>query len=325
VVALVAKKVAEASKRANLQGVVVAISGASRGLGLALAREFGARGAAIAICARDRDVLERAAGDLAARGVETLALQCDIRDRAAVERFVEAVVDRYGRLDVLVNNAGTIAVGPFGAMDDEDYRDGMQTHFWAPHYMVSAALPHLRASRGRVVNIASIGGLVSVPHLLPYSASKFALVGYSLGLRQELAESGVCVTTICPGLMRTGSPRNATFKGRHRSEYAWFDAMASSPLTSISAESAARQIVDAAVARKNLVILSPQAQLLALTARLAPDLVTAINTVVSRALPHPNGDSKAARGSESESAFTQSPITALGRKAERDLNQLPAR
>ncbi len=216
-------------------GSVVLITGGSRGLGLALAREFGERGASIAICGRRSDSLDRAAAGLAERGIEVFASPCDVRDGSDVARFVEAVVNRFGRLDVVVNNAGTIAVGPLDAINDDDFRDSIQTHFWAPHFTISAALEALRASRGRIVNIASIGGLVSVPHLLPYSTGKFALVGYSLGLRQELSREGVSVTTVCPGLMRTGSPRNATFKGNRPAEYAWFDLMASSPLTSISA------------------------------------------------------------------------------------------
>jgi NAD(P)-dependent dehydrogenase (short-subunit alcohol dehydrogenase family) len=306
--------------------MVVAITGGSRGLGLALAREFGARGASIAICGRDPVVLERAADDVAARGIEVFALDCDVRDPADVERFVQAVLDRYARVDVLVNNAGTIVVGPMSVMDDSDYNDAMQTHFWGAHHAISAVLPSMRsAGGGRIVNIASIGGLVSVPHLLPYAASKFALVGYSLGLRQELAREGICVTTVCPGLMRTGSPRNAAFKGQHRKEYAWFDLMASSPLTSISAQSAARAIADATVARRNLVVLSPQAQLLALATHLAPDLVTGINALVASLMPQAAGDRRASRGSDSESPATRSSITALGRRAERDLNQRPAR
>ncbi len=249
-----------------------------------------------------------------------------MRDRADVERFVQSALDRFGRIDILVNNAGTIEVGPASVMNDGDYSDAMQTHFWGARGAIEAALGSMRAVRnGRIVNIASIGGLVSVPHLLPYSASKFALVGYSLGLRQELALEGISVTTVCPGLMRTGSPRNATFKGDHRAEYAWFDFMASSPFTSISAASAARAIADATVARRGLVVLSAQAQLLYLAARLAPNAVSMLNGVFAAALPKGNGDTGAARGSESESATTRSALMTLGRHAESDLNQLPAR
>jgi NAD(P)-dependent dehydrogenase (short-subunit alcohol dehydrogenase family) len=314
------------ARHRRLDGWIVAITGASRGLGLAMAREFGARGASIAICGRDPDVLERAVDDLSARNIDVFALDCDVRDRADIERFVQSVLDRFGRFDILVNNAGTIAVGPASVMNDGDYRDAMETHFWGARGATEAVLASMRGVRdGRIVNIASIGGLVSVPHLLPYSASKFALVGYSLGLQEELALEGISVTTVCPGLMRTGSPRNATFKGDHRAEYAWFDFMASSPLTSISAASAARAIADAAVARRRLVVLSWQAQLLYVTARLAPNAVSMLNTLVAAALPKSAGQRATARGSESESAATRSALTTLGREAERDLNQLPAR
>src|SRR5262249_50390239 len=146
---------------------------------------------------------------------------CDITDRERVEEMVAVVQYRWGPVDVLINNAGTISVGPVETMTLDDYRRAMRTHFWGPLYTIHAVLPAMRRrGTGRIVNISSIGGKVSVPHLLPYNASKFALVGYSEGLRAELARDGIVVTTVCPGLMRTGSPRHAFFKGRHRAEYA---------------------------------------------------------------------------------------------------------
>lgn len=128
----------------------------------------------------------------------------------------------------------------------KDYEDAMKTHFWGPLYAMMAVLPEMRARRaGRIVNISSIGGKVGVPHLAPYCASKFPLTGLSQALHAELATDGIKVTNVCPGLMRTGSPRNATFKGQHRAEYAWFTISDSLPFTSISAERAARQILAA--------------------------------------------------------------------------------
>lgn len=97
-----------------------------------------------------------------------------------------------------------------------------------------------RQRGGRIVNVSSVGGKIGVPHLLPYTASKFALTGLSEGLRVELKRERILVTTVCPGLMRTGSPRNALFRGKHKREYAWFAIADSLPLLSISAESAAR-------------------------------------------------------------------------------------
>ena len=160
--------------------------------------------------------------------------------------MVAAVNNRFGHIDVLVNNAGVIQVGPIEVMTHEDFELAMQAHFWGPLNTILAVLPSMRQRRqGRIVNISSIGGKVSVPHLVPYSASKFALVGLSKGLRAELMKDGIEVTTVCPGLMRTGSPRNADFKGQHRFEYAWFSISDALPLLTVSAENAARQIVHA--------------------------------------------------------------------------------
>ena len=160
--------------------------------------------------------------------------------------MVAAVSNRFHQIDVLVNNAGVIQVGPIEVMTHEDFELAMQAHLWGPLNTILAVLPSMRQRReGRIVNISSIGGKVAVPHLVPYSASKFALVGLSKGLRAELMKDNVVVTTVCPGLMRTGSPRNADFKGQHRFEYAWFSISDALPLLTVSAENAARQIVQA--------------------------------------------------------------------------------
>src|SRR5262249_775799 len=152
-----------------------------------------------------------------------LAVACDLTDRADIFKLVYTVRDELGPIDCVINNAGVITVGPMELMTPCDYEQAMLTHFWAPLYTTLAVLPEMRARRaGRIVNIPSIGGKLAVPHLLPYTASKFAEVGLSAGLRAELAQDGICVTTIVPGLMRTGSAINATFKGRHRDEYTWF-------------------------------------------------------------------------------------------------------
>jgi NAD(P)-dependent dehydrogenase (short-subunit alcohol dehydrogenase family) len=209
-------------RRYDLRGRIALVTGGSRGLGLILARELAQAGARVAICGRDVTTLDRARADLERRGAEVLVVPCDVTVRHDVEGLVRTVRDRLGPVDVLVNNAGTISMGPVDAMSIEDFQATMATNFWGPLHAILAVLPEMRQrGDGRIANIASIGGKISVPHLLPYSASKFALVGLSEGLRAELAKDGIRVITICPGLMRTGSPRHATFKGRHRAEYAW--------------------------------------------------------------------------------------------------------
>jgi NAD(P)-dependent dehydrogenase (short-subunit alcohol dehydrogenase family) len=188
-----------------------------------MARQVLRQGAQVAICARDEAELERARRDLLRHGGTVLAIPCDVTDQNQVRTMVQAVLSHWRRVDVLINNAGTIQVGPAEHMTLEDYETAMRVHFWGPLYTTLAVLPDMRRRRqGRIVNISSIGGKVSVPHLLPYSASKFALVGFSAGLRAELAKDGIVVTTVCPGLMRTGSPHRAFFKGQHRAEHAWF-------------------------------------------------------------------------------------------------------
>src|SRR4029453_5623464 len=176
---------------------------------------------------------------------EVLAAPADIRARYQAERAIAMADERFGGVDVLINNAGIIQVGPLDHMKLSDYEDAMLTHFWGPLYMMMAAIPHMRrAGAGRIVNISSIGGKIAVPHLVPYSASKFALTGLSEGLQAELARDGFRVTTVCPGLMRTGSTYNARFKGRYRWEFAWFHLFDSRPGLSADADAAAAKILE---------------------------------------------------------------------------------
>src|SRR5436189_333912 len=228
----------------DLQGQVALVTGGSRGLGLLLAREFAREGCRVVICARDEPELRRAEQDLAARGAEALAVPCDVADRAQVNRLIQTATDHFGRVDVLVNNAGIIQAGPVELMGLHDFEEALAVMYWGVVYPTFAVLPQMRARRsGRIVNVTSIGGKVSVPHLLPYCAAKFAAVGFSEGLRTELAGTGVSVTTIAPGLMRTGSSFNALFKGRREEEYRLFALLSSLPPFSMDAERAASTIM----------------------------------------------------------------------------------
>ncbi|HEV2860875.1 MAG TPA: SDR family NAD(P)-dependent oxidoreductase [Pyrinomonadaceae bacterium] len=323
---LAARAVLSWRRRYDLRGKTVLITGGSRGLGLVLAREFAAEGARVAICARDPGELERARDDLRRRGAEVVAVPCDVTERSQVREMVAVVTGHFGRVDVLVNNAGTIQVGPLEVMTLEDFEQAMAIHFWAPLYTTLEVLPQMRArGEGRVVNIASIGGKVAVPHLVPYSASKFALVGLSDGLRYELEKDGVLVTTVCPGLMRTGSPRNATFKGRHRAEYAWFSISDALPVTSIQAERAARQIVSAARRGQAELVITTQAVAAVKFRALFPEATADILALVNRLLPGPGGiGRKRAKGRDSESSLAPSFLTALSDRAAARNNELKA-
>jgi NAD(P)-dependent dehydrogenase (short-subunit alcohol dehydrogenase family) len=286
-----ARAVRRRRRTASLQGRVALVTGGSRGLGLLLARELGRDGCRLAICARDVAELAQARADLEGRGVETLAVPCDVTDRAAVDRLVGEVTDRFGPIDLLVNNASIITVGPVQETTLEDFERVMAVNFWGAVYPTLAVLPAmLHARRGTIANITSIGGKVSIPHLLPYNCAKFAVVGFSEGLRAELRGEGVDVVTIVPGLMRTGSYLNALFKGRREREFTWFALGATLPGASMDAERAARQIV-AAIRRGDAErILSLPAQVLARVHGLAPaTTIEALGAVRRLLLPRPTG------------------------------------
>jgi NAD(P)-dependent dehydrogenase (short-subunit alcohol dehydrogenase family) len=298
----------------DFNGRTVVITGGSRGLGLVLARQLAEEGARLAILARDEAELDRAAEDLRANhpGADVLPLVADIRRRYDAERAIAQTFERFGSIDVVINNAGTIQVGPIDHMTLSDYEDSMNTHFWGPLYMTMAALPHMRRQgAGRIVNISSIGGKISLPHLVPYSASKFALVGLSDGLRAELAQHNIVITTVCPGLMRTGSPVNAMFKGKRPQEYAWFTISDSLPLSSIDARRAAHQIVDACRYGDAELIITMQAKLAVAVRTAAPELFADAMALINRLLPGPapsDGD-QARPGHESESEWAPSKLT----------------
>ena len=230
----------------SFSGKSVIITGGSRGLGLVLARHLASEGARVTLIARNAQELRRAADDIHGRqpAADVLIVPADVGEREDVERAIARVIGRYGSIDVLINNAGIIQVGPLDHMMLSDYADAMRTHFWGPLFFMLAVVPHMRnQGGGRIDNISSIGGRLT--HLLPYSASKFALTGLSDGLRTELAGRSIVVTTVCPGLMRIGSPLNAAFKGQRRQEYAWFAIASSLPVMTIGAERAGRQILQA--------------------------------------------------------------------------------
>jgi NAD(P)-dependent dehydrogenase (short-subunit alcohol dehydrogenase family) len=305
-------------KRIAFDGQVVVITGGSCGLGLEIARLFAQEGARLALLAREAEELRQAEQELLAADAEIMVLPCDIRDQGQVDAALDRIVRRYGRLDLLVNCAGIIQVAPMQHMQLEDYQEAMDVHFWGPFYTIQKALEFMRRQkRGRIINISSIGGEVAVPHLLPYSASKFALVGLSDGMRAELAREGIQVTTVTPGLMRTGSHVNALFKGRHRLEYAWFSIMDALPVASTDSRRAARQVVEAARYGDPYLVITFQAKLLVFLRGAFPGLIAAGMKMMNLLLPRPEkqwGD-LVRSGWDSQSRWSPSFLTVLSDKA----------
>jgi NAD(P)-dependent dehydrogenase (short-subunit alcohol dehydrogenase family) len=270
----------------DLTGKVVLITGGSRGLGLVLGRLLAAKGARLAICARNTDQLEQARIDLQGHGAEVAAFATDITDTNQVDTLIKDVIRHYGRLDVLINNAGIIQVGPHEAMDIEDFELAMKTNFWAALYTMLKAIPYFKEQgEGRIVNITSIGGKIAVPHLLPYTASKFALVGLSEGLHAELKKHNITVTTVVPGLMQTGSPRNVTVKGNHKAEYAWFKISDSSSILSLKTETAAANIIQALEYGRPEAIFALSAKFASFIQGIAPGWLSQIMAAIDNILP----------------------------------------
>ncbi|HEX8465547.1 MAG TPA: SDR family oxidoreductase [Abditibacterium sp.] len=240
-----AMRLLRARRAMDFRGRVVVITGGSRGLGLNLARQLAGEGAKIALIARDKPELDRAEAEIRALGAEVFAIAVDLRSQSAAEEAINRVASHFGALDVLINNAGIIQVGPVEHMTQSDFAEAVDLHLWVPLWLSRGAVPHLKKSGGgRIVNIASFGGKVAMPHMAPYAASKFALVGLSDALRHELAKDNILVTTVCPGIIRTGSHVMATFKGNQQAEYKMFKLM--SALGSINVTTATRLVLDAA-------------------------------------------------------------------------------
>jgi len=304
----------------------VVITGGSRGLGLLIARELGREGARVTLAARDQAELERARQDLASRSIEASTVTCDVGDRAQVERLVDEVVKRHGTVDVLINNAGIIQVGPLEHMKLRDFQDAMAIHFWGPLHTILAAVPIMRRNGGgRIVNISSIGGKIGVPHLAPYCASKFALTGLSDSVRGELAKDNILVTTVCPGLMRTGSPFNGWFKGRHRDEFTWFAISDSLPLATIDGTRAARQIIDACRYGDAELVITWPAKLAVIANAVLPEAVALGMSIANQLLPRPTNESgdQARSGWQSLSDWAPSKLTTLTDRAAAQNNELP--
>ena len=311
----------------DFAGRSVVITGGSRGLGLILARELASQGARLTLVARTDEDLALAEEDIRARQAfaDVLSVAADLRQPDSADLAIGSAIERYGRVDVLINNAGIIQMGPVDHMSVADYEDALKTHFWAPLYMTLAALPQMRRQgEGRIVNISSIGGRVAVPHLVPYCASKFALTGLSDGLRYELARDNIFVTTVCPGLMRTGSPVNAMFKGRRPEEYAWFAISDALPLTSIDADRAARQIVEACRRGDAELVITVQAKMAILARTVAPELFADAMAFMNQLLPEPVGreGDQPRSGLESESNLLPGAVIERTRRTAERNNEL---
>jgi short-subunit dehydrogenase len=282
----------------------------------------------IVLCARDEEELERARGGLAQEGIDATALPGDVTDGHGMRTLVADVEENLGPVDLLVNSAGIIQVGPAEAMTVEDYRRAMDVLFYGPLHAAEAVLPGMRARRrGTIVNVTSIGAAVGIPHLAPYDAAKFAARGWSEALGAEAAKHGIDVITVVPGLMRTGSFGRALVKGRRYAEASIFSLLASLPLVTVSAERAARRVVRAIEHGERFVIIGLPARLLRLAHSLMPGAIVATLGFVNRFLPTAAPGERHGIALPAElfrRGLARSILTALGERAARRYNEEPA-
>lgn len=311
----------------NLSGQVVLITGGSKGLGIAMARRFAAEGCRLAITARNREELHGAKRELERRGAQVFSVPCDVTDEAQVKQMIAEVIAHFGRIDILVNNAGQIQVGPLTAMSVQDFDSAMKVMFWGTVFPTLALLPEMvKRHSGKIVNITSVGGKVSVPHMVPYTCAKFAATGFSEGLRAEMGPEGIQVTTIAPGLLRTGSFLNAMFKGNQKEEALWFSAGASMPGLTMTADAAAKQIVTAVKRGEAERVLTGGAQALSAFHGMFPGAASDLLGLITAALlPAATGATSAKPGSRLSSlkAPGMKFLLTLGKNAARNYRQRP--
>jgi NAD(P)-dependent dehydrogenase (short-subunit alcohol dehydrogenase family) len=290
--------------RLKRQRKVVVITGGSRGLGFALAERYGRSGALLVLAARDAEELAEARRTLLQRRAvrhedDILLVSADLADEHQASGLIASALETFGRIDILINNAGIIEVGPAEDQPLEAYRRAIETNFYAALYTIYAALPYLlarneaagkHAPQASIVNIASVGGKFPVPHLLPYVASKFALTGFSEGLHAELRHKGIRVTTVCPGLMRTGGEVHARFTGQADKEKTWFSIAARTPILSASVKHAANRIYHAVANGRAEITITPQAWLAARIHGLCPETTQFAASLIHHfLLPAPAG------------------------------------
>lgn len=275
-------------KKFELRDQCVYITGGSRGLGLSLAWNLLKQGAQVTLVARDQEELEKGQGILLRDfpGGRVFLSRCDVTKKEELRDSLSVSLRHMGNIDLVINNAGAILVGPFTSMEREDFEAQLKLHLFAVLESTQIILPYFKSrGGGRIVNICSLGGKVAVPHMLPYDVSKFALAGLSQGLAAELKADNIHLTTVYPTVMRTGSPVQAVFKGDHEKEFAWFGTLDNLPLFSMSADVAAKKILSAVEEGQTEVVLSVPGKARVLAGALFPETMNALMALAARLLP----------------------------------------
>lgn len=250
---------------------VAIVTGASSGIGKEMALQLAEQGAWLVLAARNREALEQVAQECRNRGGKALVVQADVGDEAQCRKIIEAAVAEYGRVDTLINNAGFGQGGTFESLPNLDtFRQVMNVNFMGTVYCTYYALPHLKKALGRIVNISSIMGMIGVPKYGSYVASKFAMTGFSEVLRNELAGSGVSVTSIHPNFVvsefagRLLKPDGTPLGEKGKRIYT---------KRTMTAAECARLTLRAAARRKRHLVMTPLGKIAVFLHGIAPSLV----------------------------------------------------
>jgi NAD(P)-dependent dehydrogenase (short-subunit alcohol dehydrogenase family) len=302
---------------------VVFLTGGARGLGLEMARILAKEGAHLAICSRNSVQLEKARQELSTMGASVLTLVADVQKEDEVNKAIEKTRQHFGQIDVLINNAGFISVGPLENMTTREFDEAMRTHFWGPLYTMKAVLPEMKERRsGRIINVSSLAGIASLPHMVPYSASKSALISLSEGFREEFIKDNIYITLATPGLIRTGAHENAAIKGEQEDEFAWFSVLDANRLTAMEARKAARQILEAGRFGVSRVTMPIHASLLSAMHGAAPGLTSDFLSLLNMLLPNSTTkDTGRLKGYNVDDDHIPDALTYAGDKAARRNNE----
>jgi len=256
----------------RLQGQVAAVTGAGSGMGRALARRLAQAGCHVAISDVDAQGLEETAAQLKSCGVEVQATQVDVADRAAVEAWAADTAKRFSRVNYIFNNAGVSVTGNVEVLGIQDFEWLMNINFWGVVHGTQAFLPYLRAaSHGHVINTASIFGVIAVPTQSAYNASKFAVRGFTESLRQELRDSHIGVSCVCPGGVKTNIVKRSRYVPQDNAAPT-LETMAASfeELAGLTSDQAADIILRGTLKNKARILVGKDAQFVALLHRLLP-------------------------------------------------------
>ena len=251
-----------------MKGKVVIITGASSGIGLACAKAFAAQGASIVIAARNAGTLAAVKADLEAIGAQVLSVATDVSKEADCQNLINQTIQRFSKIDILVNNVGISMRAVFNDVDLNVLKQLMDINFWGTVYCTKYALPHLLAAQGTVVGVSSIAGFKGLPGRTGYSASKFAMNGFLESLRIENRNTGLNVLTVCPGFTASNIRNTALGKDGNAQGESPRDEKAM-----MQPEEVADRMIQAIKKRKALIVLTLQGKLAVTLNKFFPKLV----------------------------------------------------